>query len=84
MNPQYYKIVELLEERNKLASEQNEILNSLVQFLVHGPEFAEQEYEEAEKDGIDDSVGDTNLDDQAERQVLADFRAAGYPGDFFK
>jgi len=67
-----------------LIEEQNEILNSLVQFLVHGPEFAEQEYEDAEKDGIDDSVGDTNLDDQAERQLLDDFRRDGYPGDFFR
>ncbi len=73
-----------LDKIAELLTEQNAILNTLVQFLVHGPEFAEQEFEDAETDGIDDSVGDTNLDEQAERQILEDFRKAGYPGDFFK
>jgi hypothetical protein len=73
----------LIEQQNKHLKKQNEILDTLVKFLVHGPEFAEQEFESAEKDGIDDSVGDTQLDDQAEKQILEDFRKAGYPGDFF-
>ncbi len=73
----------LIEQQNTLLTAQNEILNTLVQFLVYGPEFAEQEYEDAEKDGIDDSTGDMNIDEQAQAQILQDFREAGYPGDFF-
>ncbi len=71
-----------LEKRHVRALEQqNKILENLFNYLRFGPEWEQVEMESAEKDKIDDSVGEFQIDDQAEKDIKEQWVKDGYPDD---
>lgn len=71
-----------LEKRHVRALEQqNKILENLFNYLRFGPEWEQVEMESAEKDKIDDSVGEFQIDDQAEKDIKEQWVQDGYPDD---
>ena len=71
-----------LERRHvKALEQQNLILEKLFAYLRFGPEWEQVEMESAEKDKIDDSVGEYQIDSQAEKDIKDQWVEDGYPDD---
>ena len=77
-------VVQAILAQTGAIDRQTEVLKELVAFLVHGPEYKEQEFQSAEEDQIDDSAGVYATDDQAKDDILQQWRDDGYPDEVLK
>ncbi len=64
--------------------EQTSVFKDLISFFLHGPDFHEQQLGSAEDDGIDDSHGDYDTEQQAIDSIKEQWRKDGYPDEIAK
>ena len=66
--------------QNLLLEQQNVLLQGILDY-IKGPANQEQMLGSAEEDGIDDSVGEYDVQRHAEEQIKAQWVADGYPDE---
>lgn len=66
--------------QNLLLEQQNTLLQGILDY-VKGPANQEELLGSAEEDGIDDSVGEYDIDRHAKEQIKAQWVEDGYPDE---